>query len=394
MQSFFFWTQPEVSGVLLAFLTLSDADVSNSTVGDRFFEAFGPGNTRLEENRPYERFHDYEALLKILWSTDARKYEIIHKGTPFYFLAWTAFDIGNWEKGVFYMDAALSEDYRRDDRNWLEGSAAKLLLLQEDHGGPADRVASRLRRLVMNQIDRFNNVAAYPTTSIEQFVDGFVRPLVQQTPSNRSIVTALYTFILEYSDLRTQIHLRSSGGGSIEPFVVHLFKGGVILESILKHFYPVAQPPDQRSLGGVLNDLNGFLRDFPVAQPPKYSTNAGFLADITNPIAQDSFRVAFETTAKLRNTTGHRLTWDDVFADHYDRLFEQEMNAIFLVIHRHLRPAGTQSAGSPPAHAAAAPHTAPNLAGTPLTQTAQPTVETGTPPPPNITGQGGSNQGT
>jgi hypothetical protein len=49
-------------------------------------------------------------------------------------------------------------------------------------------------------------------------------------------------------------------------------------------------------------------------------------------------RTAFSTAAKLRNTTGHNLVWDDIFSrpQEYKDLFQQVMNAIFFVVARKL----------------------------------------------------------
>jgi len=60
-------------------------------------------------------------------------------------------------------------------------------------------------------------------------------------------------------------------------------------------------------------------------------TSADSLQDIITGITGDSMRSAFTTTAKLRNTTGHNLVWDDeVFEDpdQYKQLFHQEINAL------------------------------------------------------------------
>jgi hypothetical protein len=42
----------------------------------------------------------------------------------------------------------------------------------------------------------------------------------------------------------------------------------------------------------------------------------------------------FSTTAKLRNTTGHNLVWDNIFSApaKYEDLFHQVMNALLYVI--------------------------------------------------------------
>src|SRR5437660_12764952 len=78
--------------------------VDGTDDGDRYFEKFGVGNTILFPTEPYERFACYEFLLRRLKERDGQKFSQLHKGTAYYFLAWTAFDIGDYERAIFYLD--------------------------------------------------------------------------------------------------------------------------------------------------------------------------------------------------------------------------------------------------------------------------------------------------
>jgi hypothetical protein len=55
-----------------------------------------------------------------LREADAVKYRQIHKGIPFYFMSWLAFDLRNYEKALFYIDAGISEDVRKNPKGWQE----------------------------------------------------------------------------------------------------------------------------------------------------------------------------------------------------------------------------------------------------------------------------------
>ncbi|MFA5387433.1 MAG: hypothetical protein WC322_03480 [Candidatus Paceibacterota bacterium] len=104
-------------------------DEKNSQCCDRFFEnqKFFPGNTIGQKHVPYERFEAYESNLKLIKENFSDKFDKMHKGTPYYFLGWTAFDFRDYERAVFYMDAAISEDIRIDPSNWFERPASQLL---------------------------------------------------------------------------------------------------------------------------------------------------------------------------------------------------------------------------------------------------------------------------
>ena len=307
-------------------------EINGPQDGDWFFETFGPGNVAYWIDRPYERFSDYEELLRILEQDDSDKYHTIHKGTPFYYLSWTAFDLRNFEKSLFYIDAAISEDVRKLPNDWINQPGSAFLTLQEPQIQVARRTIENVRQHLDQELSRFNNISGLPPLNIQTFIDRFVRVLVlEQDVTKRTIVSAFYVFLFEFFDRYSELRIRSSIGGSILPFVIHLFKGGLIFESLLKHLYPDPAQP-RRTLRNILNSP-AFQNDFPGQIPTGSST----LQEIVDGIQEDSIHSAFTATSKLRNTTGHNLVWDDVFSnpDIYRNLFYQEMNAVlYLISHK------------------------------------------------------------
>jgi hypothetical protein len=304
-------------------------EITGPQDGDWFFGTFGPGNVVNWVDRPYERFNDYEELLRILEQDDPEKYHIIHKGTPFYFLSWAAFDLRNFEKALFYIDAAISEDIRKLPDDWINQPGSAFLTLRDPQIQVARRTIENVHQRLEQELNRFNNISGRPPLDIEGFVDRFVRILVlEQDVTKRTIVSAFYVFLLEFLDRYIELRLRSSGGGSIQPFAIHLFKGGLIFESLLKHLYPAPAQP-RRTLRNILNSAE-FQNDFNIQVP----TGSNSLQDIVDGIHGSSIQSAFTSTAKLRNTTGHNLVWDDVFSnpDTYMNLFYQEMNAVLYLV--------------------------------------------------------------
>ena len=51
--------------------------ITEPEIGNSFFETFAPGNHTYFIDKPYERFSDYENLLKILHKDDPEKYYLI-----------------------------------------------------------------------------------------------------------------------------------------------------------------------------------------------------------------------------------------------------------------------------------------------------------------------------
>ena len=308
--------------------------------GDRFFGTFGPGNLINVRDRPFERFSDYVELLDRLMQTDPVKYRRMHKGTPFGFLSWLAFDLRNYEKGLFYLDAAVSEDVRHANPpdSWINNPGARVLTLDAD---PSNnwfrRTVDEVKRLLEHEFQRFNGISNRPPLDIRSWPD-MVRKLTADA-NKRTVVSAFYVFTLEFEDHRQELQFREgSTGGSNQPFTIHLFTGGLLFESLLKHCYPMNnQGKKNRKLEGVWKHTDEFLRDFSLSAPPPASAES--LAEIYDAIQGDtSTKTAFSTAAKLRNTTGHNLVWDDIFAtpDKYADLFHQVMNAILHVISRKL----------------------------------------------------------
>lgn len=317
-------TPEQLAQARLAFNQLT---IAGPDSGDLFFGAFGIGNVVDTIDRPYERFQDYETLLTVLKNDDPQKYADLHKGTAFFFLGWTAFDLRDFERAVFYMDAALSEDERKFPvpfEEFMKNPVGQFLRLELAGSQTGKRITKDLRDRMEEQLVRFATFSPSPQLDLQAFIGEFVMTIAR-TKDARSIVTALYGFILEFEDRLQMLRLRSKEGGSIEPLLTHLFKGGLIFESLLKQL-----DPGKKTLGE-FNSVPQFLADF-----PRFNTSAQSLTQIIQGISDNSVQTAFNTTAKLRNTTGHNLVWDDVFNDpeNFRKLYEQEMNAICYIIQK------------------------------------------------------------
>jgi hypothetical protein len=300
---------------------------------NRFFEMYGAGSAVERPDSPYERFSDYEQLLVRLSQADGAKYQRMHKGTPFGYMSWLSFDLHNYEKALFYLDTGIAEDYKNLP-NWIECPGSKLLLLDLDPAIPFfRRTLPEVKRLIERELARFNRLSNQPPMDIDGTWRPFVRKLLLD-PTQRTIISALYVFLLEFEDHRRELSLREGAtSGSNQPFTVHLFTGGLLFESLLKRRYPYDNGQKNDTLGGVLK-TRAFWNDFNLIRAPD-SRELTSLNNIHAAIqGSTSEETAFSTAAKLRNTTGHNLVWDDIFATprQYVDLFQQVVNAILFVI--------------------------------------------------------------
>ncbi|MBN2267775.1 MAG: hypothetical protein JW725_05575 [Candidatus Babeliaceae bacterium] len=294
-----------------------------------FFEKYGAGNVLSGLDQPYKRLFIYERLLNALLTHDYAKYQNVHKGTPFYIMAWLAFDIHNFEKALYYIDAAISEDVLNSRTNWINLPASNFLTLRNPDKQVAQRTISIIRSTLDTELSRFNAISGLSTLTTDLFISRFVQPLLTD-PTKRTIVSVFYVFLLEHSERQQELRMRSIEGGSIAPFILHLFSGALIFESLLKNLFPTKNNgTSTQTLGDVFN-----TSAFQGIYPSGISTSAHSFAEIIAGITDNSLLRAFTTTTKIRNTTGHNLIWDDTLAspNQYRLLFEQEVNSILYIV--------------------------------------------------------------
>jgi hypothetical protein len=241
-----------------------------------------------------------------------------------------AFDLRNYEKALYYLDAAISEDIRNVKADWINRPGSDFLRLST-RSHVAERVIRDIRDLLTSQLDRFNSFSALGPIDLENFLSKFITNFIQNS-STRTIISSFYVFLLEHTERLVELRLKSTEGSSIGPIISHLFNGGLIFESLLKILYPKKDNGDPvKTLGDVFY-TSTFQADFGKG----FQTSATSLQEILNGILDNSLSTAFCTTAKVRNTTGHNLIWDNVFDSiaNYEAIMNQIVNALLFVIEK------------------------------------------------------------
>lgn len=188
-----------------------------------------------------------------------------------------------------------------------------------------------LCNIVEKTLEKFNHDSRCKI-SISLFHEKFVEDLLYLGAKGRSPLTALYTFLSEYVEKGQQLTFRSNIGGSIQPFLDHLFDGARFLESLL----------EERGRKG--NDLLAKIKS-PKAKSlvvnPKVLKGGKKLEDAEKeylklkkegkPFQDCNFASAYI----IRNTTGHSLLWQDKFTpDSYKTLYNTLVNSIFWTIEK------------------------------------------------------------
>ena len=139
--------------------------------------------------------------------------------------------------------------------------------------------------------------------------------------------------------------LRSSDLGTIEPFLIHLLKGVVIFETLIKvvstkNSWMVdtdkngnrLSNPTQITTIGKLGYCSGFKSKYCTVKKENINDLSGLLGLTYS----DKTTEVINITYMLRNSVAHDLRKEDVFANiaNYDKLFASVIDAIFVIIRK------------------------------------------------------------
>lgn len=252
-------------------------------------------------------------------------YEHIHKGSAYYWLGIGAFRVHDHELAAFFFDAAVSEDIRAG-ADPLSNPTPALRFIQIE-GEPKEQAArdlvklteARVQELMNNYNARAKGSGSSPPFEMSDLRQQFLRPAVRPgREAWRSLATAFISFSLEWDYRNTLLDLRPCEGTS-EPILLHLFKGCVLFESLLKTNPSSPIPQDVRTLGRVLNHLHSELEI-----PPDLQVGRTTLPQTINDLdaADEAIETAIVFTSRIRNTVGHNLGWVVSFDKiQYSRLF-------------------------------------------------------------------------
>lgn len=308
------------------------------TVENKFFEAHCFINQSIIEGKYEQCATAWRKVLSSIASADPRRYGSIHKGTPYYFISVSAYLAEDFERALFFMDSAVAEDFTNFPSDWHRLPAG--LFLQLDDKNPeqfAQQLTMKTRRVLEEHLGDYENQTG-DSFKLPDLRDRFFKPAITGTHAWRSAATALVTFVLEFETRRYDLTLRSAHGGSNEPFFLHLFKGSLVFETLLK-VCPYGSTLDAKTLGDLLADSIikkelGLPGNF---QGMGQKTFSEVIQRVEQSVAESEPLVAraVRATWGIRNTTGHSLSWADTITQgQYQMLFEHLLFSSFRVISR------------------------------------------------------------
>jgi len=283
---------------------------ADPTAANAFFGQFHYVDQLLKGNN-CAAFDECIELLRQCQQIAPDAYAKVHKGTPFYWLGTSAFLKHDYEIAVFFFDAACSEDLRIGAHPIHNSTPSFHFILVE-----ADQTAQAARSLVeatRNRLERvildYNCLPGHPVgvvpLKLTEIRDDFLRPAVSPGGEGlRTLATAFISFCLEWDYMSALISLRPCEG-TTEPFFLHLFKGCLLFESLLKA-NPKKPPKGADNLGKALQYLSselGTAHNITIREVDF----ATILASL--PGSGNSIEIAIEYAGRIRNTVGHHLGW-------------------------------------------------------------------------------------
>lgn len=199
-------------------------------------------------------------LLNRCHSIDPPAFAKIHKGSAYYWIGIAAFLVHEIELATFFFDAAMAEDIRAGAHPVHNPTPAIRFILIE--GDPPEQAArqlvqvtqARTEELIANYNARPGHLAGVAPLTIADIRERFLKPAISPGRENlRLSATTFISFNMEW-DFRNLLFDIRSIQGTAEPFFLHLFKGCVLFESLLKG-NTINTPPINSTLGNALRHL-------------------------------------------------------------------------------------------------------------------------------------------
>lgn len=255
----------------------------------------------------------------------------VHKGSIYYWIGVAAYQLHDYESATLFMDAAVGEDIKNSGGRTNLPAMLFMTLNGQQPNQAARNLVIEAENLLDSLITDYNKRPGRSTgnLSVQLVRNKLLKTSIKRRGNHHSLCTALISYVLEFNTRLSQLSL-VSGVRTMDTFYLHLLKGCVLFESLLKSYAgPQYGRNDTRTLGDILcgdhqvKSKLGISRSFSSKNPqtnkwftfPEVVKGVGRKA--TSPI-EDTLEVAY----RIRNTVGHNLGWDKrLTAGQYERLY-------------------------------------------------------------------------
>jgi hypothetical protein len=228
-------------------------------------------------------------------------YEQQHKGSPFYVMGYAAYGSHDYSGASLFFDAAASADITAFGAGADKPALNFLQLIDRGQEVLASGIIRDLVAETQVYLDDYNMRQGRQPLSLDELRKRFLTKILSDNvPEKRALVTTFLSFIAEAGYRKKLMPLISEG--SREPFLVHLFRGCVLFESLLKE--NPTQAPQHETLGRILGELA-----VPLGGNYEKKGSATFDDVMSNLRPQEPIGYAILAATRLRNTTGHKISW-------------------------------------------------------------------------------------
>jgi len=302
-----------------------------------FFDYYAPYRPLLDSGQFRYCIENALLLLDGVRQLAPPQYQAAHKGTPFYVMGYAAFASHDYPTASLFFDAAVAEDLQNYPGR-LDSPAILFMELSDNmpNGTPVlgTEIVTQIKADVDILIADYNTRTGARQVTLDELRTFFLRPIIRSgQPHKRTLVTALISFIAEWRYRAKLINLFEQG--SREPFFLHLLRGCVLFESLLKEQTKKALTQD--TLGRILQ--HDLLAELGIANVQVGADN--FNNDVVAGLGPNmTMEATINSTAQARNTLGHNLVWmvADLNAGTYDLLMKNIASACLHAISKLYRP--------------------------------------------------------
>jgi hypothetical protein len=229
------------------------------------------------------------------------EYERTPKGTPFYMLGIAASLSYDFQTGTFLFDAAVAEDLKHQPNRYNAPALLTMQLEDRDPKHAAYPIVMHVVAKIDAALNSYNGRPGCQHLTLDDVRKHFLSRVLAEQPHVRTLTTTFISFFLEWNYRSELIEL--SEAGSREPFFMHLFRGCLLFESLLKT--NPNKSTTNLTLGGVLTELSAGL-----GIPAQLKISSGSFDEIVQSLMpSQSMDATIQCTGKTRNTLGHNLVW-------------------------------------------------------------------------------------
>jgi hypothetical protein len=280
------------------------------------FESSAPYRHFVDEDKPARAVEEGLAYLDArLKSAGDCQYRQDHKGTPFYILGYSAFACHDYTSASLYFDAAAEADLKYHQGN-LDTAALRFIQIRHtpNENLLARGIIAQIETRTLALLNQYHNRQLHQAINFLDLRRRFFAKILKNGPPQlRALLTAFISFVAEWDYRAKQIELVPEG--SREPFFLHLFRGCVLFESLLK------SAPGAPQLWTIGDALHHYRNQLGLRGGIRTSANQfnDVVAALTVNMDVDN---AIYTCAQTRNTIGHNLVWStaELNSQTYDRL--------------------------------------------------------------------------